>query len=51
MAERLFAFQDKPDNPAVTEIRDPAASDALKRTCAELGISVEVAPHFEPVPG
>jgi hypothetical protein len=50
MAERLFAFQHKPDNPAVVEIREPALLDSLARTCAEFGISVEVSPHFAQIP-
>jgi hypothetical protein len=49
MAERLFAFQHKPDNPAVIEIREPALAESLMRTCTELGISAEIAPQFAQV--
>jgi hypothetical protein len=50
MVERLFASRHKPEDPAVIEIREPALLDSLSRTCAEFGISVEVAPNLAQLP-
>ncbi|HZW29079.1 MAG TPA: hypothetical protein VFF52_00125 [Isosphaeraceae bacterium] len=50
MAERLFDSQHKQNNPAVIELRQPDLLDSLTTTCAEFGISVEVAPDLAQLP-
>jgi hypothetical protein len=41
LAERIFAFGHREDNPAVVEIVDPNLAEELIALCTEFGISVE----------
>jgi hypothetical protein len=41
LAERIFAFAHKRENPAVIEVSEPSLAHDLTTLCTEFGISVE----------
>jgi hypothetical protein len=44
LAEKLFAWRHKANNPVAVEVPDGLAAEELRRFCENLGISVEKAP-------